>query len=231
MITSLSVKISKNFWRKKISNLSLKKMLTIKLQIMQKLFSSVFEQYDLLQHPFYLAWNEGKLTKEQVAVYAGEYGSFIQLISQGWQVAGEQAIAKEEEEHYTLWKKFAESLETKNMGATIEQVNDLVSSATNNFTTYAGALGALYAFEAQQPNTASSKLKGLRKHYSQWRADETYFTIHQSDFQEPALLEEKINSLSKADKMIAAFACEETCGLLWNALTGIMDNSGVHCLN
>lgn len=198
---------------------------------MQKLFSPVFEQYNLLQHPFYLAWNEGKLTKEQLAIYASEYSSFIQLISQGWLAAGEVAIAKEEEEHYTLWKKFAESLETKNMGATIEEVDNLVSSATNSFTTYAGALGALYAFEAQQPGTASSKLEGLRKHYSQWRADETYFAIHQSDFQEPALLEEKINSLSKEDKVIAGLACEETCSLLWKALTGIMENSGAHCLN
>jgi pyrroloquinoline-quinone synthase len=198
---------------------------------MQRLFTPVFEQYNLLQHPFYLAWNEGKLTKEQMAVYAGEYGSFIQLISAGWQTAGEQAIAKEEEEHYILWKKFAESLDTKSMGAGIKEVNELVNSVTNSFGSYAGALGALYAFEAQQPGTASSKLEGLKKHYSQWQADETYFTIHQSDFEEPALLEEKINSLSKEEKLVAALACEETCGLLWNALTGIMERTGVQCLN
>ena len=61
---------------------------------MERLFAHVFEQYNLLQHPFYLAWNEGHLTKEQMAVYAGEYGSFIQLISEGWHAAGEQAIAQ-----------------------------------------------------------------------------------------------------------------------------------------
>jgi pyrroloquinoline-quinone synthase len=207
------------------------KNLTIKLQIMQKLFSPVFEQYNLLRHPFYLAWNEGKLTKEQMAVYAGEYGSFIQLISEGWAAAGEQAIAKEEEEHYILWKKFAESLETKNVGATINQVSELVNSVQNSFRSYAGALGALYAFEAQQPATASSKLEGLKRHYNHWRANETYFTIHESDFQEPALLEEKINSLSNEDKIIAALACEETCSVLWNALTGIMEHTGAQCMN
>jgi len=208
-----------------------KKILTIKLQIMQRLFSPVFEQYDLLQHPFYLAWNEGKLTKEQMAVYALEYGSFIQLISEGWQASGEQAIAEEEEEHYILWKKFAESLGSTNMGTEVKDVNDLVTSVRNSFGSYAGALGALYAFEAQQPATASSKLEGLKQHYSQWRADETYFTMHQADFEEPALLEEKINSLSKEEKLIAALACEETCSRLWNALSGIMEHSGVPCLN
>ena len=154
---------------------------------MQTLFSPVFEQYNLLQHPFYLAWNEGRLTKEQMAVYAGEYGSFIQLISEGWQVAGEQAIAEEEEEHYILWKNFAESLDAKNMGATIGQVNELVSAVKNCFGSYAGALGALYAFEAQQPATATSKLEGLKKHYSNWHTDETYFTIHQARFRRTCL--------------------------------------------
>ena len=208
-----------------------KKILTIKFQVMQALFSPVFEQYNLLEHPFYLAWNEGKLTKEQMAVYAAGYGSFIQLISKGWQAAGEQAIAREEEEHYVLWKNFAESLATKNILANISQVHELVSSVKNCFGSYAGALGALYAFEAQQPATASSKLEGLKKHYSNWQADETYFTIHQADFEEPALLEEKINSLSKEEKLVAALACEETCSLLWNALTGIMEHTGVQCLN
>jgi len=198
---------------------------------MQIVLSPVFEQYNLLKHPFYLAWNEGRLTKGQMAVYAGEYGSFIQLISEGWRAAGEQAIAKEEEEHYVLWKKFADSLETKTSGATIKEVHTLVNSAKNSFGSYAGALGALYAFEAQQPGTASSKLEGLKKHYSQWAADETYFDIHQSDFEEPALLEQKINSLSKEEKLVAALACEETCSLLWHALTGIMEQTGVDCLN
>ena len=128
-------------------------------------------------------------------------------------------------------KILLKALDAKNMGATIGQVNELVSSVKNCFGSYAGALGALYAFEAQQPATASSKLEGLKKHYSNWQADETYFTIHQADFEEPALLEEKINSLSKEEKLVAALACEETCSLLWNALTGIMERTGVHCLN
>src|SRR4029078_4017621 len=143
-----------------------KKILTIKFQVMQALFSPVFEQYNLLEHPFYLAWNEGRLTKEQMGVYAAGYGSFIQLISKGWQAAGEQAIAREEEEHYVLWKNFAESLATKNIRANISQVHELVSSLKNCCGSYAGALGALYAFEAQQPATAFSKLEGLKKHYS-----------------------------------------------------------------
>jgi pyrroloquinoline-quinone synthase len=101
-------------------------------------------------------------------------------------------------------------------------VNELVESTKTYFQSYASAIGALYAFEAQQPDTASSKLQGLREHYSDWHADEIYFTIHAEDFEEPALLEEKFNALSGEEKIVAASACEETCSRLWDALTGIM---------
>jgi pyrroloquinoline-quinone synthase len=180
-------------------------------------------KHNLLQHPFYLAWNEGKLTRDQLALYAGEYGSFIKLISKGWQQTGEPAIAQEENEHYELWQKFAFGLGAKNISASLPSVQNLVETTEENYQTYAGALGALYAFEAQQPDTASSKLEGLKKHYSNWNADETYFKIHATDWEEPAMLEEKINALSDADKAIAHKACESVAQALWNALTGIMD--------
>jgi len=151
-----------------------------------------------------------------------EYGAFIQQISEGWKRVGENEIAEEEQEHFVLWKKFADSLNAGEVEATVPQVSELVSSTNKHFQSYAGAIGALYAFEAQQPGTASSKLQGLKEHYSGWHADETYFTIHEHDFEEPALLEEKFNALSAKEKIMAQTAFENTCSRLWDALTGIM---------
>ena len=54
------------------------------------------------------------------------------------------------------------------------------------FTNRPQALGALYAFEHQQPATAKSKLAGLRKHYNLAPSAEVYFDIHQDDEDEPA---------------------------------------------
>jgi len=190
---------------------------------MNNTFKQTLEQHSLLKHPFYLAWNEGTLTREQLALYAGEYGSFIQLISKGWEQAGEKAIAAEEVEHYDLWQKFAATLGTNNIAPTLASVKNLVSTTEAHYKNYASALGALYAFEAQQPATAASKLEGLKKHYSNWNADETYFEIHATDFVEPAMLEEKINALNEADRAIAQEACASTTKALWDALTGIMD--------
>ena len=51
----------------------------------------------------------------------------------------------------------------------------LVMTARELFTDYATALGALYAFEAQQPSTAASKLEGLERHYQLPDNARTYF--------------------------------------------------------
>ena len=189
-------------------------------------YPEVFAKYNLLDHPFYLAWNEGKLSKEQLSLYAVQYGSFIQLISQGWEVANEESIALEEEQHYILWQKFSRSLHTEQQNITLAAVDQLVSSTNENYKIYAAALGTLYAFEAQQPGTATSKLAGLQKHYGNWNVDETYFRIHENDIAEPALLEKKINALSTEQRIIAADACEATCKSLWNSLSAIYEYAG-----
>ena len=204
-------------------NLVLPYICELKIVTMNNTFKETLTQYSLLQHPFYLAWNDGTLTKQQLALYAGEYGSFIKLISKGWQQAGEQEIAKEENEHYELWQNFAGSVGSQSVSSNLPAVKQLVSTTESHYSTYAGSLGALYAFEAQQPATATSKLEGLKKHYSQWNADETYFEIHACDWQEPAMLEEKIAMLSEHDKAIAHAACASTGKALWDALTGIME--------
>ncbi len=190
---------------------------------MNNTFSDTLKQYNLLEHPFYLAWNEGKLTREQFALYAGEYGSFIKLISKGWQQAGEQQIADEEMAHFVLWQNFANSIGSKAIAANLPPVKQLVSTTESHYESYAGALGALYAFEVQQPATASSKLEGLRRNYSHLKADEIYFIVHENDLAEPAMLQEKISMLNENDKAIAHSACESACKCLWDALTGVME--------
>ena len=70
-----------------------------------KVCSEIFLEYNLLNHPFYLAWSEGRLTCSQLSLYAKQYGSFIKLITEGWRSVNEETIATEEQEHYELWQK------------------------------------------------------------------------------------------------------------------------------
>jgi len=185
----------------------------------------IIAKHSLLQHPFYQAWNDGTLPVAALTDYAREYGAFIDTISHGWSVVGEPTIAKIEEDHAELWdSSFAAGLGTSVTSPQIPQVADLVEMSREMFSERATALGALYAFEAQQPETARTKLKGLKAHYPQLpESCGQYFDIHEQDYDEPALLAAEIDSLSDADRNRALAACGRMSRGLYDALTGVYE--------
>jgi pyrroloquinoline-quinone synthase len=76
-------------------------------------------------------------------------------------------------------------------------VGVVVSLADAAFETRPRALGALYAFEQQQPSTAASKLDGLRKYYCHIPPSaQVYFEVHKDDEEEPQWLADQIEKLS-----------------------------------
>ena len=121
--------------------------------------------YNLLNHPFYQAWSAGELPVEALRSYAREYGAFISTVPAGWETLNEVEIAAEETEHIDLWADFAAGLDTAVTEAQIPKVKALTDTAHELFSEPTTALGALYAFEAQQPATAQSKLTGLKAFY------------------------------------------------------------------
>lgn len=178
----------------------------------------------LLQHPFYLAWSDGTLPVPALRDYARDYGAFIGTVAQGWTAVGETHIAGVEVGHAEVWAHtFAAGLETPvDEAPVIPEVAALVDTARELFTDRVTALGALYAFESQQPFTAQSKLQGLQLHYQQLpECCGEYFRLHTDDFDEPALLAEHMNSLpvDEADRAVAA--CERLSVALHDALSGI----------
>jgi pyrroloquinoline-quinone synthase len=200
----------------------------IQIQMKIQSIDSAVEKFNLLNHPFYRAWSAGSLPASALELYAWEYRKFIGKVAEGWDACGDGKIAEEERYHYTLWTQFAESLSEEDANTDVQEVNDLVTACENSFESYPTALGALYAFEVQQPWTSKSKLEGIRTHYASLNADEVYFDVHVDDFAEPALLREKMEALSEDDQSKAVDACDEVCEKLWNALTGIMHASGLH---
>ena len=107
-------------------------------------------------------------------------------------------IAGIEEGHADVWNHtFAASLETV---VTDEAANAGSRGArghgARNCSRTGRARWALYAFEAQQPYTAQSKLAGLREHYQQLPEPcGEYFRLHTDDFDEPALLAAQMEAL------------------------------------
>ncbi|HTP01678.1 MAG TPA: iron-containing redox enzyme family protein [Anaerolineales bacterium] len=177
---------------------------------------------DLLRHPFYQAWSAGTLPAEALQTYAREYGAFIGMLPRAWETLHDAETAREEHEHAILWEQFALALGTETTRqASLPEVRALAATAARLFAHPASAAGALYAFEVQQPATASSKLSGLRAHYALPVGSQRYFEIHSHNEHEAQKLAARIASLSPEDQAQAVQACSEMAGALWNALTGI----------
>jgi pyrroloquinoline-quinone synthase len=194
----------------------------------QQHLDSILEKWDLLKHPFYQAWSAGTLPVDALKVYAAEYGSFINVLAEGWNTLDDAETAQEEKEHAELWEGFAAALKTKVGSPKIDQTIALVSTANELFRSRAGALGAMYAFEAQQPATAKSKLDGLKMHYSLPAEVEPYFEVHSANWHESKKILAALETLSPEQQALAEEACESMAEALWNALSGIHEET---CLN
>jgi pyrroloquinoline-quinone synthase len=180
-------------------------------------------RWDLLESRFYEAWSAGTLPVSALQSYAHQYGSFISTIPQGWHAHGDHEVAEVERDHIELWRRFAATLGTDIGSATNEGVARLVTTARSLFADSVESIGALYAFEAQQPATASSKLAGLREHYEFNRAGEEYFEVHRDDEDEPRLLRDRFDALSDDEKQAALAACHTMCRELRGALDSLYD--------
>ena len=184
------------------------------------------EEHALLKHPFYKAWEKGALPTPALKAYASEYGAFISTMPKGWETLNDNETAEEEREHIALWQDFASALNTEVKEAQLPAVAKLVNDAKELFANEASALGALYAFEVQQPETAKSKLEGLKAYYDLDVSAEPYFEEHSHNEHEAEKLLTRIADLPEGDKEIALKACEAMSVALWDALSDIYDT---HC--
>ncbi len=195
------------------------------MSIKQRLDAKI-SSWDLLKSPFYQAWSAGTLPREALRTYAREYGALISLMPYGWETLDDEEIAREERAHLELWQDFAQDLHTEVGEACIPQVDNLVQTSKRLFANATTALGALYAFESQQPATAKSKLEGLKAFYNVGRTGESYFEIHSHNEHESEKLLHRIAALSTEEQGEVIHACETMSVALWDALNGIYDAEG-----
>jgi pyrroloquinoline-quinone synthase len=155
----------------------------------------------LLQHPFYLLWNEGKLTREDLRQYAIAYypqvANFPRYVSAVHAACEDPALRQEllenliEEErgadnHPALWRRFAASLGATESDLAVTARLPEVASTVEEFlkTTRSGSvaegLAALYAYESQIPEIARTKREGLAAFYGIVDPEATrFFTVHE----------------------------------------------------
>jgi len=164
-------------------------------------------RYDLLCHPFYQAWANGRLTREDLRCYAEQYfhqvaafPEYLKLFEDRLHApARELALAvarnRAEEEgeaspdgrsHAELWLDFAEGMGADRAAAgraePLPELQDLMETFRKiaREGSSAEALAAFYAYESQVPRIAQEKARGLKELYGADAGTCAYFTVHQT---------------------------------------------------
>lgn len=203
---------------------------------------SRIQSYDLLRHPYYVAWSMGQLTKQEIAEYAGDYYHHVKAfpdylaelenrLPDGELKDSIKQNRLEEKGHSDLWLNFAEG-----MGADREAVKRGSPSATmaSLMNTYmetarkapvVEALTQFYAYESQVPRVAGEKGRWLNETYNCDTKTRYYFTLHETaDVRHAEVWRQLINTELEKDPQSAESALtagETGARKLWEALDGI----------
>lgn len=217
------------------------------MRLSEELKAIIAERH-LLKHPFYQAWSEGRLSKDVLRSYAGQYftqvSSFPRFLSAVHSNCPEISARKvllenlvDEElhgkDHPELWMQFAEGL-----GATRDEVHAQqplpeTTEMVRTFdalarTDWKDGLCALFAYESQVPEVSASKIDGLEKFYGV-KDDRTleFFRAHQQyDVDHSAAVATLIDAHCEPEA--AKAATRKAADALWGFLDGMMKAGNVH---
>jgi pyrroloquinoline-quinone synthase len=129
---------------------------------------------NVLDHPFYVRWAAGDMSREELRCYVGEYRhAVVALAAASAEAAAcapaghrEQLLAhaEEEAEHVAVWDRFASSAGWTRSGTPLHPSADCAAAWTAG-DTLLEHLAVLYVVEAGQPAISATKLEGLVEHY------------------------------------------------------------------
>ena len=200
-------------------------------------------KYHLLNHPFYKAWNDGKLTREIIKDYAEQYyqhvKAFPRYISATHSLCEDlnkrkillenlQDEEKDGADHPKLWKNFAVSMGAdKDKIETVKKEKFTTEMIDNFFkngrASYSEGLASLYTYERQIPEIAETKIRGLKTHYGvSSKEGLEFFEVHEkADKYHRAACEKLLDAFSKEEQIKAEKSALSTAKHLWNFLTGM----------
>ena len=216
-------------------------------ELIKKLDRIVAEK-NLLKHPFYQMWSQGKLSLEALRNYAKQYYHVVNVFPTF--ISGVHANCPDlksrqqllsnlmdeelgEKNHPELWLRFCdglgmrreEVLDEKALPET-KQLIKIFSRLTQNKSFQEGT-AALYAYESQVPEIAESKIKGLKQFYGiKYPTCLEFFTVHQEGDVFHArssrqILDRTVTKKSQEEKVQKAV--EELSQSLWDFLSAIYE--------
>ncbi len=161
---------------------------------------AAIESRHILEHPFYVAWQRGELSREALRTYAAQYYQHVAafptyisaLHARCDDLETRQTLLRnlrDEEEgpdhHPGLWLKFAAAVGCEPGEAETAEPLPETRAAVAAFREAVGngpvtrGLAALYAYESMVPAVAVEKIRGLAEHYGVEGSPGTdYFEVH-----------------------------------------------------
>ncbi len=206
----------------------------------------------LLKHPFYVLWNQGKLTREHIREYAISYyphvlafPTYVSGVHSGCDDPGIRQELLEnliEEEggpanHPALWRRFAAALGARETDLSTRprtpEVDEVIAEfrrATREGSVAEG-LAALYAYESQIPEISRTKREGLAAFYEIDDAEDVrFFTVHEeADVWHRRVEREALGRVATtaAEREKALAAAERCLDALQRTLDGVMRENGL----
>ncbi len=204
-------------------------------------------RYDLLRHPFYQAWSQGVLTREDLQDYAWDYYHHVESFPRALANFARrlpkselrQAVLdnlydelgrRNEPSHADLWRNFAEGVGMgqffleEDPSPEIKNLIDFFEEVAREGTPEQ-ALAAFYAYESQVPRISKEKVRGLREIYGANERTCQYFIVHMTaDIYHAKVWREQLLKRLRAN-LVAVEAtlksAETAAQFLWKALDGI----------
>lgn len=208
---------------------------------------------NILNHPFYQKWNEGKLSLDELKNYAKQYYSFVEhfpmfvssvhsnctdpevrtMILEN--LADEEGYKTNVSDHPTLWLNFCKSLgldesEVLNNRMVVPEVQNMIDGFYKlcRSEDFKAGLAALLAYEFQIPEVSRVKIEGLKKFYGiDSPGALEFFTVHeQADiYHSRDEMEAIINSCKTAEEQKKVLdVIRQSTALYWQMLDGMYIN-------
>ena len=212
-------------------------------ELLSRLDAAIAEK-NLLKHPFYQDWQAGKLSRQALQLYAAQYYRHVEAFPKHLRVLAARTegplrdtvmenLAEEENPaapHLKLWRDFAAAVGVGEDDITCCPALPGTQAVVATFReicgdrTVAEAVAALYAYEAQVPEIAGTKIDGLRKFYGVEKPTAlAYFTVHEeADKAHREAWRNWLNEHSDAssnDEVVAT--ANEALTALWGALDAV----------
>ena len=221
-------------------------------QFLEQLDAAIAKK-NLLNHPFYQDWQAGKLTKQSLQLYAAQYYRHVEAFPKHLRVLAartqgpirqivEENLAEEENptaSHPKLWRDFAAALGVAEEDITNCPALPGTQNVVQTFREICGdrsiaeAVAALYAYESQVPEIATTKIDGLKSFYSITQPQAlAYFAVHEeADKAHRAAWRNWLLENATEDQDAILATTNEALDALWGALDAVHNTKSCAAAN